>query len=115
MTDSFRNSCDVLSFLSFCYLRSSYVIYMLVGMGWKEGMDGIFVIGHRYSKSTLGANKSNHFFKQFCNRKGIFGLNPASGVVETVQLTLGPYCIITHQLVVHSKTYDLEVLVHCAL
>ena len=56
MTDSFRNSCDVLSFLSFCYLRSSYVIYMLVGMGWKEGMDGIFVIGHRSSKSTFDDN-----------------------------------------------------------
>ena len=85
----------------------------LMWVGW-DGV-GLVILGHRYSKSTLGANKSNHFFKQFCNRKGIFGLNPASGVVETVQLTLGPYCIITHQLVVHSKTYDLEVLVHCAL
>ena len=56
MTGSFRLSCDVLSFLSFCYLRSSYVIYMLVGMGWKEVMDGIFVIGYRSSKSTFDDN-----------------------------------------------------------
>ena len=78
-----------------------------------DGWDGMVILGHRYSNSTFGASKSNHFFKQFCNRKGIFGLNPASGVVETVQLTLGPYCIITHQLVVHSKTYDLGARALC--
>ena len=76
------------------------------GMGWSSEVIGIPRAPSVLIKAIISSNNS-------ATKKGIFGLNPASGVVETVQLTLGPYCIITHQLVVHSKTYDLGARALC--